>query len=297
MKARQILVSHKDADQSRHSRSRENAQKRANRIHSLLSTSTDSKKFGDLAKKVSDALDKESGGALPPFRLQNLEESAAKAFSALKPGAFSAPVETRFGFHIFLRESSEEYGLEQRLFRFKGAERCPESESQSEAEAKAAAEKLLKTLKKDDDFKGEILGLVTPSMLAKEVAGVLAKLKPGQLHRSVIKSKFGFHIVRRIPIELASASHILIDHELGFQSVSLRTKEDAKKVAEQVLKELKKDPKRFLELHEKHSADKRPSLGVIPRKGPQALSAIQDALFQVAESELCESVLESRYGF
>lgn len=297
LKARQILISHKDADQSRHSRSRENAKTRAKRIHRLLSTSTDSKEFSELARKVSDAPDKESGGALPPLRSQNFEESAAKAILALKVGAFSAPVETRFGFHIFLKESSEEYGLEQRLFRYKGAERCPESETQSEGEAQAAADKLLLTLKKDGDFKGEVLGLVAPSMIAKEVARVLVKLKPGELHRGVIRSKFGFHVIRRIPIELACGAHILIDHELGFQSVSLRTKDDAKKTAEQVLAELKKDPTRFLELHEKHSADKRPSLGVIPKRGPQALSAIQEAIFQVKKGAVVGRVLESRYGF
>lgn len=297
LKARHILISHKDADQSRHSRSREKALKRIKRIHGLLSPKTDSKKFAELAKRVSDALDKKSGGALPPIRLQNLEESAAKALSALKLGTYSGPVETRFGFHIFLKEPSEEYGLEQRLFRYKGANRCPESETQSEAEAKAAAEQALKSLKKDSDFEGDLLGLVAPSMVAKEVAVVLAKLKPGQLHKAVIQTKFGFHLVRRIPVKLATATHILIDHELGFQSVSLRTKDEAKKVAGQVLAELKKDPKRFLELHEQHSADKRPSLGVIPNKGPQALTAIQSALFKVAVGELVGEVLESRYGF
>lgn len=297
LKARHILVSHGEADQSKQSRSRDQAKKRIERIHSLLSSKTKSESFAALAKKVSDAPDKEAGGLLPPLRAQNLEEAAATALSQLSPGQYSAPVETRFGFHIFFREESKEYGLEQRLFRYKGAERCPESETQTKAEAQAAAAKALKSLSKPEELKGEILGLVVPSMIAKEVARVLVTLKPGELHREVIESEFGFHLIRRVPIQVASASHILIDHELGFQSVSLRTKDEAKQVAEQVLAELKKDPKRFLELHKQHSADKRASLGVIPSKGPQALKAIQEALFELEAGAVLGRVVESRYGF
>jgi parvulin-like peptidyl-prolyl isomerase len=292
-KARQILISHKAADQSRHGRSRERARIRAHRIAELVKGSKQG--FADIAKKVSDSAEKANGGLLPAFRVQNLDLKLAEAVNGMRVGQVIGPIETRFGFHIFKREAHREVAISQLLFSYKGASRSPKSEVRSQESAGREARERLKAFQGGAEFTGEHLGVVVADYLPAELSKAIEPLKEGEL--CFVETDFGYHIVRREPIELATGWHILIEHERGFQSKSARSRAEAARLAKKLLAELQIKPSRFVEIHKAHSGDRRLSLGVIPRHGPQALELIQEAIFELKAGQVCGRVLESRYGF
>ncbi|MBN1419672.1 MAG: peptidyl-prolyl cis-trans isomerase [Planctomycetes bacterium] len=72
----------------------------------------------------------------------------------------------------------------------------------------------------------------------------------------IVESPYGYHILSRVPIVEYSASHILIPYA-GAENVDPdeeRTKEEAKKLAEEILAEAKKDGADFAALAKQHSS-------------------------------------------
>jgi len=75
----------------------EAALKKINEVHKKLK---DGGNFEALAKEHSDCPSKTNGGALPEFGKGDMVPEFEKAFLELKPNQISAPVKTRFGYHI-----------------------------------------------------------------------------------------------------------------------------------------------------------------------------------------------------
>jgi peptidyl-prolyl cis-trans isomerase SurA len=74
------------------------AQKRAERVHSLATSGQD---FGTLARKFSDLPSKEDGGDIGSFELDDMAEYMQQAVKGLQPGDISAVIETPIGFQFF----------------------------------------------------------------------------------------------------------------------------------------------------------------------------------------------------
>lgn len=61
------------------------------------------KDFADLARKYSQCSSHQQGGDLGEVDSRRLDPDFLEAFELLKPGSYSKPVKTRFGWHIIRR--------------------------------------------------------------------------------------------------------------------------------------------------------------------------------------------------
>lgn len=61
------------------------------------------KEFSALARKYSQCSSYQSGGDLGEVEEQRLDDDFVAAFHSLKPGEYTIPVRTRFGWHIIKR--------------------------------------------------------------------------------------------------------------------------------------------------------------------------------------------------
>jgi parvulin-like peptidyl-prolyl isomerase len=122
------------------------------------------------------------------------------------------------------------------------------------------------------------------------------KLKEGQISDPV-DSPFGYLIFRRVSLEVVAASHILITHEDAQRTTSKRDRKEARKLAEQILKELKSG-KEFAELARQHSdgpsGPKGGELGRFTRG--QMVPEFDQAGFNLKPDEL-SAVVETQFGY
>ncbi len=211
--AAHILVAFKGAmraDPNKVTRSKEEAQAEIKKI--LEEVKKDTTKFGELAKKYSDAPDKERGGDLGviPSGLGN--HPFAKATNGLKEGEVSEPVETPFGFHILMRKAPPpQYAGAHILVAYKGAMRAKPEITRSKEDAKKSAAELAEKLKKDASTFGEMakkhsdgpsgvkggsLGKWFKGMMVPEFDTAIEGLKIGEVSAPV-ETPFGFHVIKR----------------------------------------------------------------------------------------------------
>ena len=103
VKASHILISYKGADRAdaKITRTKEEAQKEAERIRSLIIN--ENKDFGEMARKNSDGPSKTKGGDLGKFKFEVMAKEFSEAAFALDVGSVSEVVETGFGFHVIKR--------------------------------------------------------------------------------------------------------------------------------------------------------------------------------------------------
>lgn len=122
-------------------------------------------------------------------------------------------------------------------------------------------------------------------------------LKEGQIS-DPIDTPMGFVVMRRYPLEFAMGRHILIAFQGAHMAQTTRTKEEAKKLAENLLKEAK-DGKDFSELAKQsddlNTKEKGGELGSIPRF--MMVPALDKLLFSLKKGELSSNVLETEFGF
>lgn len=71
--------------------------------HDILKLLNEGKEFADLAKKFSKCPSAKAGGDLGEFGPGQMVETFNDAAFALKIDEISAPVKTRFGFHLIQR--------------------------------------------------------------------------------------------------------------------------------------------------------------------------------------------------
>jgi len=99
--ARQILISHADAKESKSDRGKSEAKKLAQKLATRLEEKD--VKFSKLAKENSDGPNAEEGGDLGTVKQGSRNEKFEEAAFALEPGEVSDVVETPYGFHIIKR--------------------------------------------------------------------------------------------------------------------------------------------------------------------------------------------------
>ena len=122
------------------------------------------------------------------------------------------------------------------------------------------------------------------------------KLKEGQISDPV-DSPFGYLIFRRVSMEVVTASHILITHEDAQRTTSKRDRKEARKLAEQILKELKSG-KDFAELARQHSdgpsGPKGGDLGRFTRG--QMVPEFDKAVFKLKQGTVSD-IVETQFGY
>ncbi|MDP7605569.1 MAG: peptidylprolyl isomerase [SAR324 cluster bacterium] len=122
------------------------------------------------------------------------------------------------------------------------------------------------------------------------------KLGVGQISDPV-DSPFGYLIFRRVLVELVTASHILITYEGALRATKKRDRKEAKILAEQILKDLKRG-KDFAELAREHSdgpsGPKGGDLGRFTRG--QMVPEFDQAVFNLKPGEV-SGVVETQFGY
>ena len=122
------------------------------------------------------------------------------------------------------------------------------------------------------------------------------KLKEGQISDPV-DSPFGYLIFRRVSLEVVTASHILITHEDAQRTTSKRDRKEARKLAEQILKDLKSG-KDFAELARQHSdgpsGPKGGDLGRFTRG--QMVPEFDQAVFKLKPGAVSD-IVETQFGY
>ena len=121
-------------------------------------------------------------------------------------------------------------------------------------------------------------------------------LKDGQISDPV-DSPFGYLIFRRVSMEAVTASHILITHEEAQSATNNRNRKEARKLAEQILKELKSG-KDFAELARQYSdgpsGPKGGNLGRFTRG--QMVPEFDNAVFKLKQGSVSD-IVETRFGY
>ena len=122
------------------------------------------------------------------------------------------------------------------------------------------------------------------------------KLGVGQISDPV-DSPFGYLIFRRVLVELVTASHILITYEGALRATKKRDRKEARILAEQILKDLKRG-KDFAELARGHSdgpsGPKGGDLGRFTRG--QMVPEFDQAVFNLKPGEV-SGVVETQFGY
>jgi parvulin-like peptidyl-prolyl isomerase len=232
----------------------------------------DPKSFETLAK--TNSADKGSGmqgGDLGSFPPEQMIPVFTQAVQKLKDGEMAAePVESEFGYHIIRRNSLLEtvYGAEIILITYAPDGTKPNMQMPV-VRTKAAAQKLVNEIKgkingdnytelaikhNDADDRLDKKGAVLMPM-SKNVQGL-----PPNIYAAVEKLKYnavtgpieipnGFIFIKRKELEQIGASHILVGWKSEMMPPNVaRTKAEAKALAEDLLKQVNADPKKFEDL-------------------------------------------------
>lgn len=162
------------------------------------------------------------------------------------------------------------------LVAYKGARRASPNITRTKEQAKKLAQELAEKARADKSKFAELakkhsdgpsasqggdLGTWRKGRMVAEFDQAIGKLEVGGISDPV-ETAFGFHVMVRkevLPEVELSAAHILIQFKgAGFVPPSVtRSEADAKKLAEKLAAQLKKNPDAFAELAKKNSDDKR----------------------------------------
>lgn len=267
-----ILIAYKGAMRasSKVTRTKEAAAKLAKELTAKVRKAP--KTFAALAKKFSDGPSAKSGGSLGTWKKGRMVKAFDHAISALEIGAVSAePVETKFGYHVMRRDALPPMLAGAHiLVAYKGARRANPKITRTKKEALALAAKLSAQLKKDPSKFAELAATNSDGPAAKR-GGSLSAWRKGSSHpvfdkvisglgigkvSAPAETDFGVHVFIRQPLPPRLAgSHILIGYKGARRSPAYitRTKEEAKKLAEELAAKAIKEPAKFAELALKHS--------------------------------------------
>jgi len=204
------------------------------------------------------------------------------------------------------------------LIGFEGLQRPIPGVTRKKEEAKKLAEEALQAAKAEGADFLEIIKKYSDDPNKAINDGVLGILQKGRVHASfrefeaavfaleidgiagVLETPMGFHVAQRIKIVEYSASHILIQYKGSERAKPdiMRTKEEAKKLAEDIVKQAKVEGADFAALAKKHSdgpSGKRGgSLGTF---GPgQMVPEFEKALQKLAVGGV-SGVVETAFGF
>jgi peptidyl-prolyl cis-trans isomerase SurA len=310
--ARHVLIQYKGAERSEATRTKEEAKARAEQVLKLArSTGTD---FGSLAKYSDEPAAEARGGSLGVFGRGQMTPKFEEVTFGLGEGQVSDVVETEFGFHVIQREPV--YALAVIPVLFKG-EKAPPSVTRTKEEAAARANEavtklrgglvLSEAVKTYSDEPNANMGLVqvqltSDSMLPPPVREKVTGVALNGI-ADPVEVPIGYFVIQKQPLLWADAAHILVRYKgaLGAEedATITRSKDDAKKLADQVLTEAKAAGADFAALAKKYSDDagskeKGGSLGTVFTGND--VSSIVDPVVVLKVGDL-SGVVETPFGF
>jgi len=147
---------------------------------------------------------------------------------------------------------------------------------------------------------GGYLGVLRRGEIPLPFQMALFSLGPGQLYPAV-ETAAGWHVIKRLPISLAVARHILVtwDGAAVADVRTGRTRNQARLLAEEVLRECRRPDADFCELAARYSDDSgtRFECGDLDALMPgMADPGFEDALFRLRVGEISDLV-ETPFGF
>ncbi len=221
-----ILVQYAGAERAppTEKRTREDAQRIAATIAEAARGETDAvgkrramdkTSFARLAAEKSESPDAATGGALGTFGPYEILPALESAISKLRIGEVGGPVESRLGWHVVRREPVGWLHAAHILVRYKGC-RDDDGASRSRTEALKHSRKILELVRAPSaDFfqlaqthsedgasasRGGSVGVFGPGRMAPKFEAATRALKLGGAS-DVVETDFGFHIIKRLPIE------------------------------------------------------------------------------------------------
>lgn len=197
------------------------------------------------------------------------------------------------------------------LFSYAGAARG--SSTRTKEQALAAAKETYQKLKAGADFaelakelsdcpskaRGGDLGIFLANQMVPEFSKALLEIGDGQISEP-IETPFGYHIIKRQKVEEIHARHILIMHTESRRKMPevTRTKEEAKKLIDEIAQKLKDPNADFAALAKQYSecpsSSRGGDLGAFG-KGQMA-PPFENAAFALKENEI-SGVVETDFGF
>ena len=212
-----------------------------------------------------------------------------------------------------VKRSREKLSASHILLMYEGAPKARETE-RTEEEAEKLATDLKAKLDGGADFaelakkhsdcpsgerKGGDLGIFPANRMVAEFSEAVLGLEVGEISEPV-ETPFGFHIIKRQPVEEVHARHILVMHEESKRKPSSikRSEKEARALIEQIAEKLEGGAD-FAELAKKHSdcpSGKRGGgdLGTFGR-GRMA-PAFEETAFALEENEVSD-IVETEFGF
>lgn len=148
---------------------------------------------------------------------------------------------------------------------------------------------------------GGYLGILRRGEIPLEFQLALFNLEPGQVYPA-LESPAGWHVIQRLPVRLAVARHILVTWD-GSAITDLRvgrTQNQARLLAEEVLRECLRPDADFCELAARFSDDAgtRFECGDLDVIMPGAADpAFEDELFHLRPGETSDRLVETPFGF
>ncbi len=215
-----VVVAYKGAEHAADTITRDKAaaSARAQELQTQAMTSSD---FAALAKESSDAPSSAPrGGVMGTYKKDEWPElyaSIKDPLFALKVNETAAQVvEAPFGFVVVHRCKVEKVHGRHVLIRFKGAKKAGPEIKRSADQAKKLAVEVQQKLSQGGDFaaivkkysedaskaRGGDIGEVGRGLLAPAFEDALFALKVGELS-TVVETEFGFHVIQRLPEEVA----------------------------------------------------------------------------------------------
>ena len=207
-----ILIKHKDIKKPspKDTRTKEQALKIANNVLKMAKRNPDN--FGKLAKQYSEEISRDKGGEIGIYSSVAMDPKLTEAFSKLKIGEVTGPIETEAGIHVIRRGTLDRLAALQMLVQYKGAERAKEDLTRTKPEAKKLAEELLAEADAKGDFQWiftnrterdngifpRIFGMIKAEEM-EITPGFYDKIKAAKVGELVfIETQFGFHVVLRV---------------------------------------------------------------------------------------------------
>jgi NIMA-interacting peptidyl-prolyl cis-trans isomerase 1 len=316
--ARHILIQYKGSERAEPTvtRTKEEAKARIDKI--LLLARAQGSDFGALAKYSDEPNAEARGGSLGVFTREQMVPAFSDTAFSIGENQVSDVIETPFGYHIIQREPA--YVLAQIPILFKSEDLPPQlnitrTKEEAQVRAKEASDKIKAGLsfaeasKTYSDVPFASTGNVMSEMMSNSSLGPDFKgakdLAPGVVS-DIIEIPVGYLLIQKQPIAWAYGAHILVtykDSELTKVDTSIavtRSKDDAKKRAEEALKKAKLPKADFGALAKEYSDDKGTKdkggdLGQPLIRG-MAPSMMTEAVINLPEGGI-SGVVETPYGF
>jgi len=195
---------------------------------------------------------------------------------------------------------------------YRGARAAGEEITRTRAEAQALAHRVREDLRQGETFAmaakiysdgprslhGGNLGIITLEKVMPEVADALRALHVGQISEPV-ETAYGFHILRRDPVERVTVRHLLVSHADSDQAPPgvTRTREEARARCEELRARIR-DGEGFVELVQAESdGPSAPRGGDLGRFGRGTMvGAFEEVAFALPVGGISD-VVETPFGF